>query len=119
MLEPTTFCKQYTVVKTDEAVITAGATEFIVVTQIAVVVGNDNTGDVSFRIGFGATVVPAYGNAGILISHPNCPAGGGVSRGIGGDNVIGSGLPGEDLRITCSEPSAAIDLEITYGIVDC
>ncbi len=109
-----TFAQNYTSAQTDAAVVTVSAGTRIAVTSIMFVAANSNTVDTSVRIGFGAAAVPAYGTAGIVLSHPGVAPGSGLGRG-GGSATLGAGADGEDLRITCSVPTGgSVDLIVTY-----
>lgn len=84
---------------TDSALVTVAAGLKIVVTRITATVDNASTVFPTVRIGFGATVVPAAGNAGILVAHGGVPAGGGFNIGDG-SGILGIGGDDQDLRIT-------------------
>jgi hypothetical protein len=96
--------------QTNTAIITVGAGTKIVVTHITVTADNANTTDVQCRIGFGAASTPGNDSDDVILSHPGIPPGGGITIGNGG-GIIGVGADGEDLRITCEDP--------TDGSIDC
>jgi hypothetical protein len=47
------------------------------------------------------------------LSHPGIPGGGGVTRGDG-SALIGVGLDGEELRMTCEDPVGG-SLKVLYS----
>jgi hypothetical protein len=105
-----------TAAQTDTAIITVGAGNKIVVTQIAVVADNANTVDVGFRVGFGAANTPT--TTGVVLTHPGLAAGSGFSRGDG-SGLLGIGADGEDLRITSEVPTTgSIRVLVTYFTIE-
>lgn len=98
----TTFDFATTGACTDIALVTIGSGAKIVVTQAQVLCANANTAFPQVRIGFGTANTPS--GAGVVLSHPGVPAGGGVSRGDG-SGILGIGADNEDLRITSDAPT--------------
>lgn len=109
--------KQYTGAANDDPIVSVSAGSRIVVTGFVVVCSALNSVNVAFRLGFGLAVVPAYNTAGLLATHPNCPASSGIGRG-GGSGVLGAGADGEDVRFTCTVPTGgAVDVMLTWSVV--
>jgi hypothetical protein len=93
----------------------AGGTK-VVVTQVQVTVSNPTTATPSVVIGFGATNTPT--GAGVVISHPGIPGGGGVSRGDG-SGILGIGGDGEELRITAGAATGGVlDAVVSYFLIE-
>jgi hypothetical protein len=97
----------------------AGGTIYVI-TGITVIASAANTVQVSVRIGFGASTVPAQGASGadavakVILSHPNIPAGSGFVKGNSG-GIVGIGGDGEELRITCSAPTTgSLIVQVDY-----
>lgn len=104
--------------QTDTAIITAGANVAVVVTKVSVMADNANTGDVSVRIGFGTANTPAADAAQTLLFHPGIAKGSGVVEG-NGSGIIGIGASGEDVRVTCEDPTGgSISIIVTYFTTD-
>lgn len=102
----------YTTAQTDAAFLTVAAGQKAIVTQAQIVASNANTASPACRVGFGTSTCPV--DAGVIISHPGIPAGGGVSRG-NGEGIIAEGADNEDIRVTCGVPTGgSIDVIITY-----
>lgn len=100
--------------QTDTAIITAAANVAIMVTAIEVTCDNANTADVSVRIGFGTANTPAADADKVILFHPGIAAGSGIVKGSGA-GIIGAGLSGEDLRVTCEDPtSGSVSITVTY-----
>jgi hypothetical protein len=88
----------------------------VAVTQVLATCDNANTGDVAIKIGFASGALAAdslTGASGIILSHPGIPGGGGVTRGDG-SALIGVGLDGEELRMTCEDPVGG-SLKVLYS----
>ena len=86
----------------------------VVVTKVSVMAANSNTVDVSCRIGFGTSTVPAADSAGIVFYHPGIAKGSGAIEG-NGSAIIGIGASDEELRVTCDDPvSGSISIIVTY-----
>lgn len=109
-----TFTQNYTGAQTDAAVVTVSTGTIIVVVSAMVTCHNANTVNVSARVGFGTSTVPAYGNNGIILSHPGIGPGSGV--GIGnGSGIIAIGADDQDIRLTLSVPTGgSADLIVKY-----
>ena len=104
----------YTGAQTDTAIVTATASQIIIVTKCSVIADNANTVDVSVRIGFGTANTPAADAAQVILFHPGIAAGSGVVEGSGA-GIIGMGATNEDLRLTCEDPvTGSISIIITY-----
>jgi hypothetical protein len=100
--------------QTDTDIIGAiGAGTKYVVTWLAVTVDEDTTAGTQCRIGFGATNTPALDAAGVIMSHSGIAPGSGVVVG-NGSGIIGVGGDGEELRVTCEDPTGG-NLDITVG----
>ncbi len=100
--------------QTDAAILTAAANVAIMVTAIEVTADNANTGDVSVRIGFGTANTPAADADKVIMFHPGIAPGSGVVKGSGA-GIIGAGLSGEDLRVTCEDPAGgSVSITVTY-----
>jgi hypothetical protein len=109
-----TFSQNYTGAQTDAAVITIATGSIIVVTHCSVVCHAANTVNVSARVGFGTANVPAYGNAGLILTHPGIAPGSGFSTGSGA-GIMGVGTDDQDVRITASVPTGgSFDLLVKY-----
>lgn len=105
----------YTGAQTDTAIVTATASQIIIVTKCSVIADNANTVDVQARVGFGAATTPT--TTGVILSHPGISAGSGVIEG-NGSGIIGIGVAGEDLRITSEVPTGgSIDVIVNYYIL--
>ncbi|HUU45666.1 MAG TPA: hypothetical protein VM118_08020 [Acidobacteriota bacterium] len=105
----------YTAAQTDTAIVST--TEKIVVTRVSVMVANEGTVDVDVVIGFGAVNTPT--TTGVILAHPGIAVGSGVVEGTG-SGMLGVGAAGEDVRITCSNPTTgspavgSIDVLLSY-----
>ena len=100
--------------QTDAALVTVAAGTAIVVTMLQVMADGANTGDVSYRVGFGTANTPAADAAGVVSAHPGVKSGSGVVVG-NGSGIIGMGASNEDLRLTCEDPAGgALDVTVTY-----
>ncbi len=95
---------------------TIGGGAKFVVTGITAVVDNASTVFPTIVIGFGTANTPAMattpGTAGILLAHPACPAGGGISRGDG-SGILGVGADGEEVRITTTGNAGGAGVYVT------
>lgn len=108
------YTQNFTAAQTDTPLVTVSAGTIIVVTGFMITCHNANTVNVSARLGFGTASVPAYGNAGIMGSHPGIAPGSGFGRG-GGAGIIGVGADNEDLRLTISVPTGgSCDVTVSY-----
>lgn len=100
--------------QTDTAIVSAAANVAIMVTCLEVTADNANTGDVSVRIGFGATNTPAADADKVILFHPGIAPGSGLVKGSG-SGIIGAGLSDEDLRVTCEDPAGgSVSITVTY-----
>lgn len=108
---------------TDLAILTPPSNQTFLVSSTTVTAANSNTVDVSVRIGFATTTLPAYtpnasaGVAGVFFSH------GGIARGGGWTQAGGNaaGAAGQPIRLTCSIPtggSIRIIISFIRGITD-
>lgn len=91
------------------ATVAAGTRAFVM--SMTFICSKANTLNTTFRIGFGASSVPALGNVGLLIAHPGAgpEAGnreGGGLQGVGGD--------GEDIRLACTDPGGVFYVTTKY-----
>lgn len=95
----------------------------VAVTALAVTVDSatTNTGGVAVKIGFGASTIPAdsaTGADGVLLDHDGISAGSGVVIG-NGSGILGIGGDGEELRLTCEDPTAgSIIVTFSYFTID-
>jgi hypothetical protein len=95
---------------------TVNAGTKVVVTQIQATVSNATTATPAVRVGFGATNTPT--GAGVVLSHPGIPGGGGVSRGDG-SGILGVGADGEELRLTADAATGGtLDLVVSYYTIE-
>lgn len=101
----------------------APGTRYIIV-GMTVIASAANSVNTSVRIGFGAAGVPAQGASGadavtgVILSHPNIPAGSGFSKGHAG-GIIGIGGDGEEPYITCSAPTGgSLIVQIDYYTIE-
>ena len=95
-----------------------GTNDVCVVTHITVNVDEDTTAGTQCRIGFGATNTPALDAAKVLISHSGIAPGSGIVLGSGA-GIIGMGASGEELRMTCADPTGGnLDVVVGYFIID-
>ena len=100
--------------QTDAAILTAAANVAIMVTALEVTADNANTGDVSVRIGFGTANTPAADADKVILFHPGIAPGSGLMKGSGA-GIIGAGLSGEDVRVTCEDPAGgSLSIVVTY-----
>jgi len=115
-----TFSKEsvFTTAQTDVALETIGASNKIVITRASITLDVDTTVTVSYRLGFGATTLPATGTgvAGIVSSHPGLAAGSGQTEGNGG-GILAIGADGEDLRFTCDVPTTGAIRVVVSGFI--
>lgn len=112
------WCQNFTGAQTDTLIgadIPTGSR--VIVTQFSVKTANANTADVSARLGFGTANCPAYGNNGLLGTHPGIASGSGFAGGSGAGS-IGEGADDEEIRFTCGAPTGgSVDVNVTYFIV--
>lgn len=114
----------FTAAQTDFALETLTSTQRMKIMYGQATCSNSNTGDVSLRVGFGATTLAtstndsATGAAGVFMSHPGIAKGGGMVVSNGGAPIAVS-TPGDDLRITCSAAAGgSIRLVLTFWVDD-
>jgi hypothetical protein len=101
--------------QTDASLLTVSAGTKIVVTALSAICASSNSGAVAVRIGFGAATLGAAsegGTAGILLEGKYA-ASGGNQKGNGA-GILGIGGDGEDLRITCDDPTGG-SLFVTFS----
>lgn len=104
-----------TAAQTDLGLVVVGAGSRIVVVQVDVT--SSATAATNFRIGMGATTLPALalgGAAGIFASHPGLPSGGSYVKGNGAGILVVGSL-GADVRLTCAAPTGgALRVVLTH-----
>lgn len=102
----------YTTAQTDTALIAVSGGSKIVVTECSIVTDAACTVKPLARAGFGAANTPT--GAGVYVSHPGIPAGGGmVARGPV------AGADGEDFRFTCAVPTGgSIEVVTKYFTIE-
>jgi len=107
----------FTALQTDALLVTASASQKIVVTAIEAVCHNANTLNVGVRIGLATATLAAVagtGVTGIVLSHPGIAPGSGVARGTGA-GILAVGAVDEDLRITSEVPTGgSLRVVVTY-----
>lgn len=88
--------------QTDAALLTVASGLKIVVTQFKITMSAANTVNVAYRVGLGASVIPASALAGtaLILDEGTYAPGGGNSIGAG-SGILGVGGDGDDLRLTC------------------
>jgi hypothetical protein len=108
---------QYTSAQTDVILVTASATQQIIVTDVTVTVDEAVTvTGVGFVIGFGTPSTPT--SVGVLLRHSGLMPGSKANRSAGG-GTLGTGDYNEDLRITSENPvGGALDVMVSYFIVE-
>ncbi len=94
----------YTDAQTNTALITVSGGAKIVVLSCTIVCDAANTVKPSASAGFAATTTPT--GAGVYVSHPGIPAGGGIREA----GAV-AGADGEDFRVTHTVPTGG---SITY-----
>ena len=106
----------YTTAKTNHAMMTPAATERIVVMRCKVIAAGSNADDVSYKIGFADTTLPAdseAGEDGVFATHGGLMKGAGELEAMGGE-AIAIGAMGQPLRITSSLPTSG-SLKVVIG----
>lgn len=99
--------------QTDLGALTVSGGSRIVITQIHVRAAKTNSGNVRVLVGFGASAVPTPVETGVNDLIIDELLGPGDGHQIGnGSGIIAIGGDGDDLRITCDDPSAG---SITVG----
>ena len=91
---------------TDVALVTATATQRIIVHELTVKCGSTVTNAITLTVGLGAATIPASGAGLIDTITTGASAFQGVQRGSGFPNILAVGAAGEDLRVTSTNPSA-------------
>lgn len=101
--------------QTNQSLLTVSSGTKIVVTAISAIASSSNSGSVAYRIGFAAASLPAASEAGAdgILMEGKVAAGGGNQKGNGA-GILGVGGDGEDLRITCDDPSGG-SLFVTFS----
>jgi hypothetical protein len=101
--------------QTDAALVSVSAGTKIVVTAISAICDGDNSGKVAVRIGFATATLPAVSASGAvgMLLEGKFGAGGGNQKGNGA-GILGVGADGEDLRLTCDDPTGGA-LYVTYS----
>lgn len=97
----------YTGAQTDTAIVTTATGAKLVIVACTVIAASGNTAAPAVRVGFGGTNTPTA--AGVYLSHPGIPQGGGVREA----GAV-AGADGEDIRITCGAPSGTLDVVTKY-----
>ena len=108
--------------QTDVALVSAGASDRLVVTYVNVTCATSNTVDVAVRIGFATATLPtmtlngATGQLGVFFSHGGIAKGGGAVAANGGE-IIAAGLANEDIRLTNTVPTGgSMRVVMTYDV---
>lgn len=82
---------------------------------------NTSSGGVAVKLGFGSSTIPADSASGankIIFDHKGINAGSSVVIG-NGNGIIGIGGDGEELRLTCEDPtSGGISVTINYYTIE-
>lgn len=111
----------WTTAQTDLSLETVGGTNKMALVYASVTCANSNTGDVSVRIGFAATTLPAVsesGASGMFFEHGGVARGGGAVASNGGE-VIAVGEYGIPPRLTCSAPTGgSLRLVMSWRLLD-
>lgn len=111
----------WTTAQTDRSLETVGGTNRMALVYAAVTCANSNTGDVSVRIGFGTTTLPATtetGTEGMFFEHGGVAPGGGALAANGGE-LIAVGEYGIPPRLTCSAPTGgSLRLVMSWRLLD-
>lgn len=110
--------------QTNVKLIDVGATQHLEVYYCQVIAANSNTGDVSCRLGTGASALPtltddsATGAVGELLSHGGIAKGGGAVVSQGGAPVLVA-AQGDDLYLTCSVATGgSLRVILQYRTID-
>lgn len=110
-----TIRKNYTAAETDTAIISVSDGQKIKIKRCSAYVDSACTASVAVRVGFGASNTPT--ESGVILSHPGISAGSGAYE-FYGDAGMRCELGGQDLRITCEEPTnGSIDVVTIYKLV--
>jgi hypothetical protein len=111
----------FTAAQTNTSLETVGGSVRMAVTYACVTCANSNTGDVSARIGFAATTLPAEsatGADGMFFEHGGIAHGGGALAANGGE-MIAVGDAGIPPRFTCSAPTGgSVRLVMSWRILE-
>jgi len=107
----------YTAAQTDTIILTAHSGLKIVVTKVGFYCDNAmGIVDVGVRVGFGSVSTPT--TTGVILTHPGVASGSGVIEG-GSGAIVGVGGDGEDLRITCEEPTGgSVRVLVNYFTIE-
>lgn len=112
----------FTAAETDLELIAFAAPLQGVVMYVDVTAANSNTGDVSCRLGFHATALPAVSDStgvdDMVFSHGGIAKGGGAVKSNGGEPIT-TGAAGASLLWTCSAPTGgSIRLLVSFRSID-
>lgn len=111
----------FTSAQTDTSLETVGGTNRMAVTYAAITCANSNAADVSVRIGFAATTLPAEstsGATGMFFEHGGVAHGGGALAANGGE-MIAVGDLGIPPRFTCSAPTGgSVRLVMSWTLLE-
>jgi hypothetical protein len=114
---------EFTTLKSNVAIFTPAALEYIAIHKVSVTSAHANTVDVAIDVGIAPSALPAIvadsttGGDGIAFSHPGItPGGGGLENG--GETPLVTGGLGEPILITMNAAAAGVRVIIGYQLVD-
>lgn len=120
MLDVDTQSWTFTTAKASDAILTPGSGKYVAITYVNCMCSNSNTGDVSIRLGFAVTTLPAVVNdsltglVGMFYEHDGIAKGGGKESGNGA-GIIARGEIDEPIRCTCSAATGgSLKIVVTY-----
>jgi hypothetical protein len=114
---------EFEVAQTDLAILTPPSDQYFQIVSATVTAANSNSVDVSARLAFATTTIPAYtpnsssGVAGEFFSHGGIARGGGWTQA--GGNAVGD--VAQPVRLTCSAPtggSIRVIISFLRGVTD-
>jgi hypothetical protein len=100
----------FTAAQTNAKLVDVAATDKFIVSFVKAICSNDNTVNVSVRLGLAQSALPTLtdnsltGNPGMILSHGGIARGGGEVNSMAGA-MIAMGELGDDLYLTCSAPT--------------